>query len=236
VETLGLPEAMNTEITARIVQVGAAIGAPLAEKNGCRANVEVVFTAEPQLFIDKVAQREWILLGYHYAADTRRITRIVRPIQAWYVTGTRSSSNGTAAVAGTAAQGSVGTGQIAIDASMTRAPGGEAGSRFNASLSSEFANVLILVDQEKIAGQSTRAIADYAAELTFAPVANLDACGALPSILDLLAKCDPPRAPQTLTSSDLAFLKALYAVNTRLEVTLARGAIEEQIRRAFGGK
>ncbi len=236
VETLGLPEAMNAAITARILEVGAAIGAPRADRAGCRANIEVAFTGEPQPFIDLVARREWILLGYHYAAQTRRITRITHPIQAWYVTGTRAYSNAGAAMAGTIGEPSVGTGQIAIDDPLNRAPGGEAGSRMSASLSSEFANVLIVVDQARVAGQSTEAIADYVAVLAFAPVANLDACDPLPSILDLYAKCEPPRSPQALTVADRDYLEALYSVNTQLEVTLARTAIEASVRRAFGSR
>lgn len=225
VETLGLPDAMNAAITRRIAQVGATIGAPAADAPGCKANIEVVFTAEPQAFIDLVARRQWILLGYHYASQTERISRITHPIQAWYVTGTRSFSNGTAAVAGTVAESTVGTGQIALDDPLNRAPGGGLGSRIPDSLQSEFANVLVLVDQAKVAGQSTEAIADYVAVLAFAPVANLEACNPLPSILDLFAGCAPPRDPQSLTGSDLAYLKALYSVNTRLEVTMARSAI-----------
>jgi hypothetical protein len=104
------------------------------------------------------------------------------------------------------------------------------------SLASEFANVLIVVDQTKVVGQSTQAIADYAAVLALAPVANLNSCGALTSILDLLADCDPARNPETLTPSDLAFLKALYSVNLRLEGALARSQIEAAIRRDFGSR
>lgn len=224
-ETLGLPEAMDVAITHRIAQVGAAIGAPPTDKPGCKANIEVVFTAEPQRFIDLVARREWILLGYHYASQTERISRITHPIQAWYVTGTRAFSNGTAAVAGTIAESTVGTGQIALDDPLNRAPGGSLGSRIPDSLQSEFANVLVLVDQARVAGQSTQAVADYVAVLAFAPVANLDACSPLPSILDLFARCAPARQPPSLSASDLAYLKSLYAVNTRLEVTMVRSEI-----------
>lgn len=233
VETLGLPEAMDAAITRRIAQVGATIGAPATKSPGCKANIEVVFTAQPQAFINLVAKRQWILLGYHYASQTERISRITHPIQAWYVTGTRSFSNGTASVAGTIAESTVGTGQIALDDPLNRAPGGEAGTRIPASLQSEFANVLILVDQAKVAGEPTEAIADYVAVLAYAPVANLDACNPLPSILDLFARCAPPRAPPSLTGSDLAYLKALYAVNTRLEVTMARSEIQADMMHAL---
>ncbi len=225
VATLGLPEAMNAAISARIAQVAATIGAPRTASTGCKANVEVLFTAEPQKLVDLVASREWVLLGFHYAAQTHRITRVIHPIQAWYVTGTRSYGNGGAALLGQIAQPSVGTGQIALDDPMNQSPGGQGGSRLDASLGSEFANVLIVVDQTKVAGQSTEAIADYAAVMAFAPVADVDSCNALPSILDLLGKCDPPRTPEGLTASDIAYLKALYAVNTRMDGAYAKGAI-----------
>jgi hypothetical protein len=195
-----------------------------------------MFTAEPQRLVDLVAKREWILLGYHYAAQTHRITRVTHPIQAWYVTGTRSYSNGGAAVLGQISQPAVGTGQIALDDPLNQSPGGEAGSRLGASLGSEFANVLIVVDQGKVAGQSTEAIANYVAVLAYAPVADLESCNPLPSILDLLAKCDPPRAPDKMTASDLAYLTALYAVNTRMEVTLAKGAIADVMQKAVTRK
>jgi hypothetical protein len=234
--------------------VALAAGAPAA-KPGCVANTEIEFTAQPQALISLAKKRNWILPGYHYASQDRKTGEMSRPIQAWYVTATRSYALGTAAAALTmgastnARAGAAGgltvaagnnhalsgaVGVAVIDDPLGQTPGGEPGSHLDDTLSSEFANVLVIVDQVKIAGASTEAIADYVALLALSQVADLDDCNDLPSVLDLLAKgCAPPRIPEMLTASDLAYLKALYGTESRLEASYSRGAITTRLAQAL---
>jgi hypothetical protein len=247
----GLPPQMNGAIAWRVRQIATAAGVPVAPPGCTPNNVEIEFTAHPQALFDLARSRNWILAGFHYASQGQRVGEVTRPIQAWYVTATRSTALGTAGAATafgdgvnsstlqvTAGSNGVNLGPVGvaiIDDPFGRTPGEELGSRLNDTLSSEFANVLVIVDQTKVAGASTQAIADYAAVLALTQVVNLDGCNALPSVLDLLAKdCSPTRTPEMLTASDLDYLQALYGTETRLEATYSRGAIASHLAQALG--
>jgi hypothetical protein len=241
--TQGLPDELNAEITARVREIAAAVGAPVA-REGCVANLEIEFTGRPQALIDVARKRNWILLGNQLAAQCVRATTMCHGIQSWYVTATRSYALGAAggafAAAGATGKGKVGTGSLGIDGGsageavvddpMGHSAGGEPGSRLDDTVSSEFANVLVIVDQARIAGASTPAIADYVAVLGLSQVSGLDDCSALPSILDMLSTgCSPARRPSSLTFSDFAYLKALYNRETRMEASYSRGAITSDV-------
>jgi hypothetical protein len=246
----GLPPQMNAAINARVREIAMAAGAPVA-KAGCTPNnVEIEFTGHPQALISLAQKRNWILPGYHFASQDKKVGEMSRPIQAWYVTATRSYALGTAGAAltigGNRGNSDVGAGAgsnsfdsgpvgaAVIDDPMGPTPGAEPGSHLNDTLSSEFANVLVIVDQAKVAGASTQAIADYVALLALSQVADLDDCNELPSVLDLLAKgCEPLRTPEMLTASDLAYLKALYGTETRLEASFSRGAMTTRLAQSL---
>ncbi|HEX4740894.1 MAG TPA: hypothetical protein VH353_06155 [Caulobacteraceae bacterium] len=246
----GLPPQMNAAINTRVREIAIAAGAPLARAACTPNNVEIEFTARPQELISLAQKRNWILPGYHFASQDKRVGAMDRPIKAWYVTATRSYALGTAGAALTigagtnsaTAQAGAGSthvesgpvGAAIIDDPLGPTPGAEPGSHLNDTLSSEFANVLVVVDQAKIAGASTEAIADYVALLALSQVADLDDCNQLPSVLDLLAKgCEPPRTPEMLTASDLAYLKALYGTETRLEASFSRGAMTTRLAQSL---
>jgi hypothetical protein len=241
--TQGLPDDLNAAITARVREIAAAVGAPVAHEP-CVANLEIEFTAQPQALIDLARKRRWILAGAQNAQQTGRATGMTHPIQSWYVTATRSYALGAAggafAAAGSSGKGKVGFGSLGIgggspgeavvDDPLGHTTGGEPGSRLDDTVSSEFANVLVIVDQARIAGASTPAIADYVAVLGLSQVSSLDDCTALPSILDLLSTgCRPARQPSSLTASDFAYLKALYGRETRMEASYSRGVIASEV-------
>jgi hypothetical protein len=61
-----------------------------------------------------------------------------------------------------------------------------------------------------------------------------DHCDALPSVLDLLSSgCGTRTPPVAITAGDLAFLKALYYLNTGLGPSLSRDQIADNVRRQF---
>jgi len=63
-EVRNLPPAFDAFIKARIKAIAASVGAPVKEP--CRINVEVIFSAEPQAIMDRVAESDPVLLGYHF--------------------------------------------------------------------------------------------------------------------------------------------------------------------------
>ena len=219
VEGLAQP-AQASQIKARIEEVAQAVGVQAGAK-GCEANVEIVFTDDPQGTIDEAAKRRADLLGYYHRRDYNTLKTIKHPIQAWYKTATAGES----AYAGAENPGfdpSVGAG------SKTHRPAGKvttddpengtpnacgASPHFTACLTSEFQNVFILVDNKALQGRTLGPIADYLTVLALSQPKALDRCTALPSSHDRTAKsaCGGRAAPDGLTQTDAAWLTALYA-------------------------
>jgi len=84
VQVVGLPQAdQAAAIKARVESVSQAVGVPAA-RAGCKANVEIVFTDQPQRTLDVVAHRRPYLLGYNKFYDPSRLRTVTHPIQSWY--------------------------------------------------------------------------------------------------------------------------------------------------------
>jgi hypothetical protein len=224
VEVMGLPRAdQAAAILARIESVAQAVGLPPTRK-GCRANVEIVFSDQPQRVMDIVARRREVLLGYYHLTDRDRLKTVTHPIQSWYVTATKSDGEGGGEGTGEvvrALQG-VGLGRYAqfqsevIDDPDNVPPIGCASSpHFTACLESEFANVFMVADSKALQGKDLGGVADYMVMLVLSQPRSLDGCNALPSVIDLVAKspCPGRDAPDGLTPADAAYLTALYAAD-----------------------
>jgi hypothetical protein len=224
--TFGGPEADNDFVTARIKEVAAEVGARVDSSPKCASNVEVIFSAYPQQLINLIYKRHPLYVGYHHASEIKALTTFDRPIRSWYATATRAYSTGEP----DQTSGGVGPGQRVLDESWAQSPSGDSSSRFDASITSEFANVLIIVDQKAVAGFTIGSIADYAAMAALSQPAKPDGCGALDSILDLLAHCPAQAKPEALTTSDKLFLKALYAANLDLNKSFADSSILRQMK------
>jgi hypothetical protein len=212
-------EAQAGQIKARIESVAQAVGVQPAPK-GCEANVEIVFTDNPQGTMDEMAKRRADLLGYYHRRDYNTLKTVKHPIQSWYKTATAGDS----AYAGAENPGfdqSSGpgsshrpAGKVMTDDPDTGTPNACGDSpHFTACLTSEFQNVFIVVDNKALQGKTLGPIADYLTVLALSQPKALDRCTALPSILDLTAKtgCEGRQAPDGLTQTDAAWLTALYA-------------------------
>ena len=225
VQVVGLPQADQAAmIKTRIENVAKAVGVPAAGAN-CTANVEIVITDQPQHIMDIVAERHEYLLGYYHVHDHDRLKKVTRPIQAWYVTATKGNGEGASVLALN------GLGQYAqfrtevIDDPRNVPPVGCADSRLTSScLESEFNNVFIVADSKALEGKELGLVADYMVMLALSEPRSLDGCGAMSSVIDLLAKpaCPGRDAPDGLTPSDAAYLTSLYAADLE-----AKKAVEQ---------
>jgi len=83
VRVSGLMPDQAAVIKARIESVAQAVGLRAA-RAGCKANVEIVFTDQPQRTLDVVAHRRPYLLGYNKFYDPSRLRTVTHPIQSWY--------------------------------------------------------------------------------------------------------------------------------------------------------
>ena len=91
----GLAPAQGASIKARVEAVARAAGLKPAGA-GCKVNVEIEFTSQPQALVDQIAAKSPQVLGYQPGADLRAQTAVSRPIQAWYMTASRGGVNGLA--------------------------------------------------------------------------------------------------------------------------------------------
>ena len=221
--TAGLPEAFNSFVSKRVVEVASEVGAPTSKKPTCKMNLLIVFTDQPQALLDGVRRRRPQLLGFHYHAQAKRLATVNRPIQAWYVTGTTSSRPSATSETG---------GLPKLDDPFEMTPGGGAGSRLTSHVSSQFLAILVVIDTTKTAGQPIGAIADQVAVLSLTRPAQPRPCGELPSILDVVnPDCPSDRGVQALTSWDVAYLKALYRVDPEEYLPMQQGRIVGHIVR-----
>jgi hypothetical protein len=239
----GLQVAFAKFVTDRIEKVAGSVGAPTAaSREKCSANVEVIFTGEPQALVDHIAAtKSRPLLGY-YRKDLKQVTTFDFPVQAWYMTGTRSIDAGLPIVGLNSGQAGVSndedltsiirTGLIpdsaATDGSMGFGPSGNPESRLTKGLRSEFMHVLIIVDSKQVAKYSLRSISDYVALLALTRIDSQDTCSGLSSILTLF-KADCGKPPAEITSADTAYLKALYRADLDMNLALEQSDIHERM-------
>jgi hypothetical protein len=222
--TLGLPAAYNDFVTARIVSVAKSVGTVVQDAATCRANVEILFTDDPQDVINSLAEKtNGEILGPHYVHETRALKHVWRPIQAWYVTGTRNDPNAHGAVITPDGSQQTASGHLGIDHAYGASPYTGTGSHIRPRNSSQIGNTLILADMNKIAGHEIGPISDYIAMMALSQAQSLDDCNEMPSILDLMSSGCPAREkPQSITPSDMAYLKALYAADITTSAFTAR--------------
>jgi hypothetical protein len=217
--TLGLPDAFDAFVTARVVQVAASAGARTDKTGNCKPNIEIIFTEEPSAVVKSLAERtKGGILGMHYLHETPRLLEVTHPIQGWYVTGTRMVSNAITPVASTDRRGATTPADDKtpkLDNAYRNVPERVGlGSSIPGRRISSIVNVLIVADIKQVGGGAIGPVADYIAMLALSEPRSLDQCNALPSILDLMSSdCGSRPKPQQLTDSDIAYLKGLYAAD-----------------------
>lgn len=232
VDVVGLPQPEEAAaIKARIESVAQAVGLPKAAKT-CTANVEIVFSVNPQQVMDMVADRRDWLLGYYHSHLANQLKRVTHPIQSWYVTTTLSSDSGAAVLAmnhlGQFTHARAGQ----IDDPDIQGPSGCAASHFTSCLQSQFFNVFIVADSKALEGKELGLVEDYMVMLALSEPRSLNVCSGFASVIDLFAKpgCDHP-TPDGLTPADAAYLTSLYQADLRAKRWGEQGEISLRMTR-----
>lgn len=217
VRVMNLPAAFADFIANRVRTLAREAGASASEQADCAPNVSIMFTTEPQAVLNQVRADRPELLGAHFINQRNALATMSRPIQSWYMTAT---SNGL---------------ETAIDEPMRDPLTGRSGSRMTHGLRSLFVHVLILVDQNQVAGAEVGPISDYVAMLALTDVSTETwSCGGLVTIMELFSRCGD--APQQLTTPDRAFLQGLYTMDPEVILSLQRGHIAGEMRDALTGE
>lgn len=211
---LNLPAAYGDFIVDRVRTVAREARAPVSDAADCAANITIMFTTEPQAVLNDIRANRPQLLGAHFVTHLDTVARMTRPIQGWYVTATGTQLD------------------VYLDEPMRDPPSGVAGSRLTRGLHSLFVHVLILVDQNAVAGAEIGPISDYVAMLALSEIREESwACGGLVTIMELFSS-ECGAGPQTLTTPDRAFLQGLYTMDEEALLTLQRGHIAGRVRDA----
>jgi hypothetical protein len=238
VQISGLTPDQAALVARRIGQVAEGVGMRMLPP-GCDANIEVVFTDQPQRFMDRVADSREEVLGYYHRSERNKLKAVTRPIQAWYVTSTLGGGNnngvefafnsGTAPPKWGAAAIQSHTG-VVDDPENPRPPACGDAPHFTRCVSSVLTNVLVVVDTSKLKGQDVGLVADYLSLLTLSRPRTLDGCTALTSVIDALSPaCQGRPAPDGLTPADAAYLTSLYATDLEASGTSQEGDIASRM-------
>jgi hypothetical protein len=212
VEGAVAPE-MAANIKARITGVARTLGVRVV-KSRCTANIEILFSARPQYWLDWIANHHDSALGLHSVPQTKALKTVVRSIQAWYVTSTRCDGITTAAALKFGGINGFSTRDETYDSYEGSSPVGCGDSRVTSGLESVFSNVLVFVDSGRLSQPELGPIGDYLTMVTLSQPRTLDGCNALPSVIDFYAVTCPGRQPpDKLTRTDMAYLKALYSAD-----------------------
>ena len=214
VKTEGLPAAFGDYVSARVQAIAQAVKTPREKHNPCRPNVFVIFTNEPQKFIDQAAAQDPEILGYHYSAQLKALKHIDHPIQAWHVTGLETDLSG-----------------VVLDSVWAPPLIVHSATGISNDVYSYILFTLVVVDGKKISGYPLRAISDYIAMLTLSQVHLIDSCGALPSILDLLATACTREKSQSITAADMAYLRALNTVGQEVDYFMQTLDLEAKMKK-----
>jgi hypothetical protein len=240
----GLQGSAAEFVSHQIQSVARSVGAPTpSSEKKCATNVEVVFTGEPQGLLDHIATAYPMMLGYYRDSDRKRVTTFSHPVQAWYMTGTRSLDAGLP-FGGGPCNGCDPTGIVTTglrldsaysDGSLGLGASGTLEKHFTRGYRSEFVHILVIVDSKAVAKHSLRSISDYIALLTLTRIESPNSCNGLSSILTLFdTECGQP--PAAMTSADSAYLKALYSADLDMNLNVEQSDLHRRMLQVISSK
>jgi len=230
----GLAPQYVAVMEARFRTIAGEAGAPMKEKD-CKPNLSVVFTPQPQVYLDAIHAKNMDVVGYHGT------TTVSHPIQAWYVTGMRDN-RGEVVVDH--------DGTLVLDcpfgdckgfariASTSTAPVLSVGGwRDRPDISSDLLYVTIIVDADQTAHNTVGEIADYVAMMALSRTDDYDDCQLMPSITNLLsANCDDKLKPSQITASDVAYLRGVYKMDAGAKLQIQQDQIAAEMQKTLGGQ
>jgi hypothetical protein len=232
--TSGLSSEQSAFVSARLRALAAYVGAPVQPESNCKTNVAILFTDNPQQSMDSVKKWTSVYFRNRYAGGMKKLIEYKpgHAIQGWYL----ETSGGSTVLNSDISLVNLNVLPLwpeitlnyhATDSLGTRLGGGS-GSGVGIGV------VILVVDTTKTSGYSIGSMADYLSMLALSVVQSPDHCDPLPSILDLMSSiCSARETPTAMTAGDLAFLKALYYLNTGLGPSHSRDDIHDNMARQF---
>jgi hypothetical protein len=228
----GLPDSWSKPVMARVREVAALAGAPVAVEK-CHPNIDIVFAKNPQALLDSVRTAKPWFLGYHDAAQEKRLATVRHAVQTWYMTQTVDRGGDVNVDDKQHSDG--------ITLNSVYFPNAHveqwSGSRLGDERHSELIHVLLVVDLTKVDGIKFSAVLDEVAMLALAQTASFEICQPLVSIVNLTASgCDRTLKTDTLSVNDLAYLHALYRIDLHDSFVQQQGDLAYEMRKSLGAR
>jgi hypothetical protein len=233
---VGLPASWNKSVMARVREIAALASARLAVES-CRPNIDIVFTRNPQALLDDVRAKKSFLLGFHDAVQEKQLATVSHAVQSWYLTQTVDSQGDTFIDDKLHPQGDL----------YLNNPQGIAfqfpnahveywnGNHLGDERRSELLHVLVVVDLAKVDGVRLSAVADEVAMLSLAQTATFEVCQPIASIANLTAPgCDARLKTDKISTSDLAYLHALYSIDPHDLLVQQQSKIAYEMKKSLG--
>ncbi len=232
---LGLVDFQGALVANRVRAAAAKVGAPVViQKVGddkvrpCKPNVWIIFSSKAQDIMNEVRRKAPWILGFHYYAQAKKLATITNTAQSWYATET-VDAKGMARLDSTDTEAISSNGDMVTTAWQ--------GGRLKTGMRNQFADALIVVDFTKISGVPLPSIADYVAMLALAQTKTFDTCRGVPSITNLFAPgCDAANKARLMSDADVAYLRALYQMDTEASPALQQTELAQRMARNLAGK
>jgi hypothetical protein len=227
-KTTGLEPAYADFVSRRIIAVAKLVGAPTAANAQCKASVEIIFTPDPQAQLNYFATTWRAILG-NPTGTWKDLVTFNHQIRAWYEAETKTAQGWGRDYDDPLMDPNLQATSLTGNPLPYNVEEMGRGSRISSGITAGFANVLVIVDSNQARAHSVNSIADYIAVLVLSRTA-LDGCNELPSIIDLFSPdCGGRPAPETITSADIAFLKALYSANLENNLNLEQRSVHDRM-------
>jgi hypothetical protein len=218
----GLKPPQGEAVLARISEVAAASGAPLATRH-CRPNLYVVATDDPSGLISAWRKRSPQMFEGAAPAAVERFTSAPRTVRAWYHVA-RIGADGVPLQSLDALARQVANLQQLPD--VGRLPN----TRLERGTVLSLSSVFIVVDARAATGLRLQQLADYVAMAGLMELQHVADFSSLPTILGLFEGRDESGpVPDGLTNWDQRFLYALY--DTQQKYVMQRSQVVQRMVR-----
>jgi hypothetical protein len=227
-------EELNQFVTQRVNQLATESGVPVIDFP-CKMNIEIIFTSDPQGFLDKVRVEGPALLSPK-RSQIAAVAVMRHPVQAWYATGIEDRNgslilNDEDSTSFTSNGSGAGVGPLATVPTLN-----VEGSLLRTGLQSEMAHVYVVADTNKTSEFHLGPIADYIAMLALSQAQAFDECRPLPSITNLFVEnCGAALKPATITDTDIAYLRGIYKMDPGANFQIQQATIAGEIEKAVQG-
>lgn len=212
---LGVSTAQKAAVAGRMRRVVKAVGLDVGTPD-CLPNVLVILTADKRAFLEALSKRHPAYFGGLSRATVRLLVQDPAPAAAWQIDGPPIDSDGR---------------ELDQDlensfyiSRSTRVP-----TRIRTSTRRQFDAAVVVIESRALAGLTTTQVGDYATLRALSQADPAKLPGSAPTILTILDAPMGSAVPNTLTSWDLGFLRALYSADGNAHATRERAEIRRRL-------